>query len=105
MLNTGMAEQRTKKINMHAFSTSLLKFVLRLMCTGQIDPSDWPQEAVETASTSARKTDDDDDDSDDSDDELMRRERLLRTKIRKAYAELVPESFGKGKPPMSILLG
>jgi len=44
MLNAGMSEERTKTINLDNFSTAQLKFVLRLMYTGQIDSSDWSEQ-------------------------------------------------------------
>lgn len=41
MLSAGMAEQRTSSIQMKAFSAAHLKFILRFVYTGHMEPADW----------------------------------------------------------------
>jgi len=47
MLSNGMAETTTKRIQMADFTEAQLKFILRLLCTGGMDTSEWPLEGCQ----------------------------------------------------------
>lgn len=55
MLNAGMAEQRTKTIQMKSFSTAHLRFILRFVYTGHIEPADWDGGAARSRPGVGRK--------------------------------------------------
>merc|ERR1712061_397086 len=41
MLTSGMIESQTRQIQMSSFTTSQVRFTLRLAYTGRVDPHDW----------------------------------------------------------------
>lgn len=114
MLSAGMMEQRTKKIKLQSFKAAQLKFVLRLMHTGQIDPCDWPHEAEKMDRASTRKRRRKEPGSVDSEDDFIRgppsRGRLgSPTKSARSVSPMSERSVSStndgGSVPLSILLG
>lgn len=45
MLGNGMVESETRRVQMADFNVAQLKFIMRLLCTGGMDSSEWPPES------------------------------------------------------------